>query len=38
MLEKDKEKIQKLANKYTDGNFSKMLVVACMEYKTKEKK
>ena len=38
MLEKDKEKIQKLANRFTDGNFSKMLVIACLNYKTKEKK
>lgn len=38
MLEDEKKKIQKLANKFTDGNFSKMIVLACLEYKTKEKK
>ena len=38
MPEEEKKKIQKLANKYTDGNFSKMLVLACLNYKTKETK
>ena len=36
MTESDRKKIQKQANKFTDGVVSKLIVKACLKYKGEE--